>query len=122
MHKMVLEADPANVEAMACLAAHHFYSDQPELALRFYRRMLQMGVSTPELWNNLGLCCFYASQYDMALSCLDRALSMASDDAMADVWYNIGQVGRTTPERRQPLRRVQLRAARAIATMHGPRL
>jgi len=100
MHKMVLEADPANVEAMACLAAHHFYSDQPELALRFYRRMLQMGVSTPELWNNLGLCCFYASQYDMALSCLDRALSMASDDAMADVWYNIGQVGRTTPARR----------------------
>ena len=102
MHKMVLEADPANVEAMACLAAHHFYSDQPELALRFYRRMLQMGVSTPELWNNLGLCCFYASQYDMALSCLDRALSMASDDAMADVWYNIGQVGRTTPARGTP--------------------
>ena len=47
---------------------------------------------------------------------------MASDDAMADVWYIIGQVGRTTPARRQPLRRVQLRAARAIATMHGPRL
>jgi tetratricopeptide repeat protein 8 len=119
MHKMVLEADPANVEAMACLAAHHFYSDQPELALRFYRRMLQMGVSTPELWNNLGLCCFYASQYDMALSCLDRALSMASDDAMADVWYNIGQVGRTTPARRQPLRRVQRRAPSPRCTAHA---
>ena len=51
-----------------------------------------MGVSTPELWNNLGLCCFYASQYDMALSCLDRALSLANDNSMADVWYNIGQV------------------------------
>ena len=51
-----------------------------------------MGVSTPELWNNLGLCCFYASQYDMALSCLDKALAMAGDVAMADVWYNIGQV------------------------------
>ena len=74
------------------VAANHFYSDQPELALRFYRRLLQMGVSTPELWNNLGLCCFYASQYDMALSCLDRALSLASDNSMADVWYNIGQV------------------------------
>lgn len=66
-----------------------------ELALRFYRRLLQMGVSTPELWNNLGLCCFYASQYDMALSCLDRALSLASDNAMAEVWYNIGQVSDT---------------------------
>jgi tetratricopeptide repeat protein 8 len=91
-YKKVLTLDPSNVEAIACLAANHFYSDQPELGLRFYRRLLQMGVSTPELWNNLGLCCFYASQYDIALSCLDRALSVASDNSMADVWYNIGQV------------------------------
>jgi len=91
-YKRVAAQDASNVEAIACLAANHFYSDQPELALRYYRRLLQMGVSTPELWNNLGLCCFYASQYDMALSCLDRALSLASDSAMADVWYNIGQV------------------------------
>lgn len=46
--------------------------DQPELALRFYRRLLQMGVNNPELWCNLGLCCFYASQYDLSLSCLDK--------------------------------------------------
>ena len=88
----MLQLDASNTEAIACLAANHFYSDQPELALRFYRRLLQMGVSTPELWNNLGLCCFYASQYDMALSCLDRALSLASDNSMAEIWYNIGQV------------------------------
>lgn len=31
-------------------------------ACRYYRRLLQMGVSNTELWNNLGLCCFYASQ------------------------------------------------------------
>ncbi|KAL1528340.1 hypothetical protein AB1Y20_009694 [Prymnesium parvum] len=90
--KKVLGVDASNVEAIASLAAHHFYTDQPELALRFYRRLLQMGVSNPELWCNLGLCCFYASQYDMALSCLDKALTLASDDAMADVWYNVGQV------------------------------
>ena len=29
---------------------------------RYYRRLLQMGVSNTELWTNLGLCCFYASQ------------------------------------------------------------
>jgi len=61
-YKKVLEADASSFEATACLAAHHFYSDQPELALRFYRRLLQMGVAGSELWNNLGLCCFYASQ------------------------------------------------------------
>ena len=32
-------------------------------------------------------------QYDMTLSCFERALSIASDDDMADVWYNLGHVG-----------------------------
>jgi tetratricopeptide repeat protein 8 len=45
-----------------------------------------MGCSNTELWNNLGLCCFYASQYDMTLSCFEKALAMANDDNMADVW------------------------------------
>jgi tetratricopeptide (TPR) repeat protein len=52
----------------------------------------QMGVNNAELWNNLGLCCFYASQYDMTLSCMERALAMADDDNMADIWHNVGQV------------------------------
>eukprot|EP00351_Strombidinopsis_sp_SopsisLIS2011_P004948 CAMPEP_0116877778 /NCGR_PEP_ID=MMETSP0463-20121206/9522_1 /TAXON_ID=181622 /ORGANISM="Strombidinopsis sp, Strain SopsisLIS2011" /LENGTH=52 /DNA_ID=CAMNT_0004525327 /DNA_START=1026 /DNA_END=1184 /DNA_ORIENTATION=- len=42
----------------------------------------------------MGLCCFYASQYDMALSCFERALMVVSDDeATADLWYNIGHIG-----------------------------
>lgn len=89
----VLALDASSVEAIACLASHSFYTDQPEIALRYYRRLLQMGVSNAEIWNNLGLCCFYASQYDMCLSCFERALSMADDSSLPDVWYNIGQVG-----------------------------
>ncbi|KAG2451608.1 hypothetical protein HYH02_003389 [Chlamydomonas schloesseri] len=91
-YKNVLFHDASNVEAIACLAAHHFYTDQPEIALRYYRRLLQMGVTNSELWNNLGLCCFYASQYDMCLGCFDRALALADDNALPDIWYNIGQV------------------------------
>lgn len=45
-----------------------------------------MGANTPEVWQNLGLCCFYAAQYDMALKCLERALSLAPDDIAADIW------------------------------------
>lgn len=82
----VLSFDASNVESIACLASHHFYTDQPEVALKHYRRLLQMGVQNTELWNNLGLCCFYASQYDMTLSCFERALALASDENMADVW------------------------------------
>lgn len=49
-------------------------------------------MNNTELWNNLGLCCIHAGQYDMTLSCFQRALELADDENMADVWYNISQV------------------------------
>ena len=57
-----------------------------------YSRLLQMGVYNAELFTNLGLCCFFAQQYDMTLNCFERALALASDENMADVWYNVGHV------------------------------
>jgi tetratricopeptide repeat protein 8 len=51
-----------------------------------------MGVVNAETWTNLGLCCFYAGQYDFTFSCFERALAMADDAALPDIWYNIGQV------------------------------
>lgn len=36
-YREILHQDAMNVEAVACIAVHYFYSDQPELALRFYR-------------------------------------------------------------------------------------
>ena len=38
----VLTLDASCTEAIACLAAEHFYGDQPELAIRYYRRLLQV--------------------------------------------------------------------------------
>ncbi|KAL3226247.1 hypothetical protein MRX96_025157 [Rhipicephalus microplus] len=92
LYRELLSQDAVNVEAIACVATHHFYADQPEMALRFYRRLLQLGMPTAELYNNLALCCFYAQQYDMALACFDRALALAEDQNLADVWYNLGLV------------------------------
>jgi tetratricopeptide repeat protein 8 len=88
--KKVLHFDASCIEAIACMAAHHFYNDQPEVSLRFYRRLVQMGVDNTELWCNLGLCCLYAAQYDMTLNCFERALTLADDTNAGDVWYNIG--------------------------------
>ena len=51
-----------------------------------------MGIYNAELFNNIGLCCFYAQQYDMTLTCFEQALSLATDEAVADVWYNIAHV------------------------------
>ncbi|EER18335.1 Tetratricopeptide repeat protein, putative [Perkinsus marinus ATCC 50983] len=94
VYKEVLHLDPVNCEAIASLAAHHFYNDQPEVALRYYRRLLQLGVlASPELWNNLGLCCFYGQHYDLCLTCMERALMFADDKTLGDVWYNIGHIG-----------------------------
>lgn len=36
-YKDVLHNDSTHVEAIACIGTHHFYTDQPEVALRFYR-------------------------------------------------------------------------------------
>lgn len=36
-YKDVLHSDNMNVEAIACIGSNHFYSDQPEIALKFYR-------------------------------------------------------------------------------------
>ncbi|KAM8913234.1 tetratricopeptide repeat protein 8 isoform 1-T1 [Spinachia spinachia] len=92
-YKDVLKQDNTHVEAIACIGSNHFYTDQPEIALRFYRRLLQMGVYNCQLYNNLGLCCFYAQQYDMTLSSFERAQALvANDEEQADVWYNIGHV------------------------------
>uniref|UniRef100_A0A915Q3P7 Tetratricopeptide repeat protein 8 n=1 Tax=Setaria digitata TaxID=48799 RepID=A0A915Q3P7_9BILA len=91
-YKLVLEQDPTNIEAIACIANNYFYDDQPEIALRYYRRILQMGVSSAELFMNLGLCCFFCQQFDLAISCIERAQASASDEVVADVWYNTGNI------------------------------
>ncbi|XP_052503353.1 tetratricopeptide repeat protein 8 [Budorcas taxicolor] len=92
-YKEVLKQDNTHVEAIACIGSNHFYSDQPEVALRFYRRLLQMGVYNCQLFNNLGLCCFFAQQYDMTLTSFERALSLAeNEEEVADIWYNLGHV------------------------------
>lgn len=59
-------------QAIACVATTYYYGGKPELAMRYYRRILQMGVSSPELFLNIGLCCMAAQQFDFALSSILR--------------------------------------------------
>lgn len=37
LYRNVIQQDAVNIEAIACIAVHYFYSDQPEVALRFYK-------------------------------------------------------------------------------------
>jgi len=96
LRRRALTSDAGCVEATACLAASAFYCDQPEVALRLYRRLLLVtgtARAPAELWVNLGLATFHAGQYDLAMPCFERALGAADGDvALADVWYNLGTV------------------------------
>ncbi|RWS06118.1 Tetratricopeptide repeat protein 8-like protein [Dinothrombium tinctorium] len=93
LYKDVLRHDAINVEAIACIAMNHFYNDQPEIALRYYRRILQMGTCNAELYNNIGLCCYYSQQFDMTITCFERALMYSdSDETTADIWYNLAHI------------------------------
>jgi len=52
-----------------------------------------MGLYTAELFVNLGLCCFASQQYDMTLLCFQRAFTIATNENIADIWYNLGHIG-----------------------------
>jgi len=93
IYQSVLNSEAYNLEALASIASENFYSDQPEIALKYYKRLIEMGISNTEIWNNIGLSAFYSSQYDICFTCFLNALSMSDKTNVADVWYNIGQVG-----------------------------
>lgn len=94
MYRQIAQIEAMNSEALACIAVHHFYGNQPEMALLYYRRILSMGVHSPELYCNIGLCCLYGGQLDLVLGCFQRALRLvATPEQKADIWYNLSYVG-----------------------------
>ena len=89
----VLDRDPTSVEALSSLAAFHFDYGEHEIGLRYFRRLLQRGVRSVQVWNNLGLCCLKARLYDTTYVCFREALLLCEDDAVrADVWFNLSHV------------------------------
>ena len=57
-----------------------------------FRRLLQMGVHTAEVFNNIALCCLQTQQFDLIFPCIEKALMLAQDVVMADVWFNCGHI------------------------------
>lgn len=97
MYRHIAQLEPVNAEALAAIAVHHFYAQQPELALMYYRRILSMGWLSCELYCNIALCCLYGGQLDLVLPCFQRAMRvMQTAEQRADVWYNLSFVGLTS--------------------------
>lgn len=90
MYRQIAQLDAMNTEALSCIAVHHFYNNQPETALLYYRRILSMGAHSAELYCNIGLCCLYGGQLDLVLPCFQRALRLvATAEQKAELWYNL---------------------------------
>lgn len=46
-----------------------------------------------QIYINIALCCFYAQQFDLSITCVERALQLSKDDATtADIWYNLSHI------------------------------
>lgn len=89
----VLQQDACNMEAIALLAAHHYHTQQPEVAAVLYARLVQLGHTAPEVWCNLGLSSAAADRLETCCWAFERALAASGDDGVkADVWYNIGHM------------------------------
>ncbi|XP_031762761.1 tetratricopeptide repeat protein 8-like [Galleria mellonella] len=96
-YRMVALEDPSNMEAIASIAMYNFYNDQPEIALRYYRRLLATNNPGPEIFNNLGLCCLYCNQWDLILPCFRQALYFSANaETRSDIWFNLSHVALST--------------------------
>ncbi|CAH8447484.1 unnamed protein product [Schistosoma guineensis] len=92
LYKEISQIDDMNVESLASIAMHYFYEDEPEVSLKYYRRILQYGYESTELYNNLGLCTFYTQQYDLCLSFFNQAIALSDTTNLADIYYNLGHI------------------------------
>ncbi|KAJ1349457.1 hypothetical protein KIN20_005030 [Parelaphostrongylus tenuis] len=97
-------------------SADNWYRQQAPLDRRT-RRIMQMGVNNAELMMNIGLCCFACQQFDFALSSIQRAHSMASEESAGEIWYNTGHLMLAIGDTRQASRCFRL--ALAADSEHG---
>ncbi|XP_021203240.1 tetratricopeptide repeat protein 8 isoform X1 [Bombyx mori] len=96
-YRMVAIEDPSNMEAVAYIAMFNFYNDQPEIALRYYRRLLATQSPGAEIYNNLGLCCLYCNQWDLTIPCFRQSLYFSTDpETRSNIWYNLAHVALST--------------------------
>ncbi|XP_060803731.1 tetratricopeptide repeat protein 8 [Amyelois transitella] len=96
-YRLVAIEDPTNMEAIASIAMYNFYNDQPEIALRYYRRLLATTIPGAEIFNNLGLCCLYCNQWDLILPCFRQALYFSTEaEIRSEIWFNIFHIALST--------------------------
>ncbi|XP_063365887.1 tetratricopeptide repeat protein 8 isoform X1 [Cydia amplana] len=118
-YRVVALEDPTNMEAVASIAMYNFYNDQPEIALRYYRRLLATNPPGAEIYNNLALCCLYCNQWDLTLPCFRQALYFSTNpETRSNIWFNLAHVALSTGD--MVLARRCLQVSLATNSDNGP--
>lgn len=65
MYRHIAQLEPINTEALSCIAVHHFYGNQPEMALMYYRYSSRFEISKfrNTITLNIGCCIFIDEFY-----------------------------------------------------------
>jgi len=100
----ILQIDRTNVEALSSLAQNYFYNGHAEVALKMYQQLLsqssynsEISENKVQIFNNIGLCCYYIEKIGLGLNALKEALKYAEDEEeQATIWYNIGLLATST--------------------------
>jgi tetratricopeptide repeat protein 8 len=61
IYRLALKEDATNIEAIACIGMHHFYSDQPEVALQFYRLIFYFFPNSGLFFNRVSRLCLFSA-------------------------------------------------------------
>lgn len=97
-YRLALAKENNSIEAVACIANHFYYKDSPEVALRFYKRLVDLGINNAEIWNNMAVCLFTNSQFDLFMPCLTKAFEHADQNNLSEIWYNVSQIAMSLGE------------------------
>ena len=87
----VLRLDPSSKEALSALGTLHFEENEPEIALKYFQRILELHGPSADLWNNIALAAVYSNQTDVGLPAFEQAIAASEgiDKKKSDIWFNV---------------------------------
>jgi predicted O-linked N-acetylglucosamine transferase (SPINDLY family) len=88
--RLILEAEPAHVEALNLLAIMYAQSGHYAAAAQLLQRLVQAQPQNPHMHSNYGNVLKELKQHEQALACFDRAIAL--DARLATAHYNRGNV------------------------------
>ncbi len=83
--ELAVEESPTNKEALMLLGNCLLWLQRPEKAADQFRRIIALDNSLPNVYHNLGVCCFLTNDHEQGIRHCQRALELRPDYTLAIV-------------------------------------